>query len=242
MKLVRFRDPSGYIRKGEWKENIIKTKYQEFDPETVEILPPSNPSKIVCVGLNYKDHIEETGKDKPERPMLFLKSPNTVIGHQDTVHLLNDKKRFDYEAELGVVIGEQCRNVPKDKVMEIVKGFTCLNDISNRHDQDKEQNWVRGKAFDNAAPIGPVIATSEEVPKDAEIKLELNGELKQSSDRSQLLFSVPELLEEITEYMTLEPGDIIATGTTSGIGPLSDGDKVEIKIEGIGSLINYVKS
>ena len=241
MKIVRFRDPSGYVRNGKWTENGIIFSGKEYDKNKIEILPPVDPTKIVCVGLNYKDHAEETNSEIPERPMLFLKTPNTIIGHEDTIELPSGKERVDYEAELAVIIGKQCKNVDKEEAMEVVRGFTCLNDISNRDDQSKEQNWVRGKSFDNAAPIGPVIATPDHVSKDAEIKLRLNDELKQESSREQLIFNIRELISEITEYLTLEPGDIIATGTPSGIGSLSSGDKVEVEIEGIGKLKNYVK-
>lgn len=241
MRIVRFRDPSGYVRNGKWTENGIIFSGKEYDKNKIEILPPVDPTKVVCVGLNYKDHAEETNSEIPERPMLFLKTPNTITGHEDLIELPSGKERVDYEAELAVVIGKQCKNVDKEEAMEVVRGFTCLNDISNRDDQSKEQNWVRGKSFDSAAPIGPVIATPGHVPKDAEIKLRLNDELKQESSREQLIFNIRELISEITEYLTLEPGDIIATGTPSGIGSLSSGDKVEVEIEGIGKLKNYVK-
>jgi 2-keto-4-pentenoate hydratase/2-oxohepta-3-ene-1,7-dioic acid hydratase in catechol pathway len=125
--------------------------------------------------------------------------------------------------------------------MDVVAGYTCVNDISNRDDQRREQNWVRGKAFDNACPIGPLVATPEHVPEDASIELRLNGETKQSSSREHLIFSVPELIAEITSYMTLEPGDVIATGTPEGVGPMEDGDEVEVEIEGIGTLKHSVK-
>jgi 2-keto-4-pentenoate hydratase/2-oxohepta-3-ene-1,7-dioic acid hydratase in catechol pathway len=151
------------------------------------------------------------------------------------------KERIDYEAELGVVIGEQCRNVSQPNAQDVIAGYTCVNDLSNRDDQAIEQNWVRGKAFDNAAPIGPLIATPEHVPEDATIESRVNGELKQSSSRDQFIFSVPELIEEITTYMTLEPGDVISTGTPAGVGPLADGDEVEIEIEGIGTLRHTVE-
>jgi len=156
------------------------------------------------------------------------------------VQLPEDKERIDFEAELGVVIGSQCRNVPADQAEDVIAGYTCVNDISNRDDQRQEQNWVRGKAFDNAAPMGPVLATPDEVPSDASISLQVNGETKQDSTIENLIFSVPELIEEITTLMTLEPGDVIATGTPAGVGPLSDGDEVAIDIEGIGTLSHDV--
>ncbi len=239
MRRVRFKDPAGSVRIGEIRDFKVKFCGREYDPESVDILPPVQPTKLVCIGLNYEDHAEETGREIPERPKLFLKTPNTLAGHEDTITLFEDKERIDYEAELGVVIGEQCKNVEKEDAMDYVMGFTCANDLSNRDDQRQEQNWVRGKAFDNAAPVGPVVVSPEEVPEDAEIKSIVNDEVRQKSTIDQLAFSVPELIEEITSYLTLERGDIISTGTPSGVGPIEDGDEVEIEIEGIGTLRNY---
>ncbi|WP_248898167.1 fumarylacetoacetate hydrolase family protein [Haloplanus halobius] len=236
MRKVRFKDPAGMVRTGEWLDGTIAFGNGTYDPDEVDILPPTEPSKIVCVGLNYSDHAAETDSDIPDRPLLFLKPPNTVAGHGDTITLPKGKERIDYECELGVVISRQCRNVQADQAMDVVAGYTCLNDLSNRKDQEKEQNWVRGKAFDNAAPMGPVVASPEHVPDDADIELRVNGETRQHSSIDNLIFSIPELIEEITSLITLEPGDVIATGTPSGIGALSDGDRVEIRIEGVGTL------
>lgn len=239
MRRVRFKDRAGSVRVGELIGNKVKFGGREYDFENVDILPPCQPTKLVCIGLNYEDHAEETGQEIPQRPKLFLKPPNALAGHEDTINLFEDKERIDYEAELGVVIGKQCKNVEKKDAIDHLMGFTCVNDLSNREDQRKEQNWVRGKAFDKAAPIGPVVAEKKHVPEDAEIKAIVNGEVKQSSTIDQLAFSIPELIEEITTYMTLERGDIISTGTPSGVGPIEDGDEVEIEIEGIGTLRNY---
>jgi 2-keto-4-pentenoate hydratase/2-oxohepta-3-ene-1,7-dioic acid hydratase in catechol pathway len=214
---------------------------ESYPPEEVDVLPPCEPTKIIAVGRNYADHAAEHDADVPDRPMLFIKPPNTVASHNSTVTLLPDKERIDYEAELGVVIGEQCRSVSEAGAMDVVAGFTCLNDISNRDDQRQEQNWVRGKAFDNSCPIGPLVATPEHVPADASIELRLNGEVEQSASREDMVFSVPELIAEITEYITLVPGDVIATGTPDGVGPLSNGDHVAIEIEGVGTLEHSVR-
>ena len=239
MKSVRFVDPAGSVREGEWSDDGLSFADRTYDPSEVNVLPPCEPSKIVLIGLNYHDHIEETDSQIPDRPLLFLKTPNTFAGHEDTITLPPGKERVDHEAELAVVIGEQCRNVPVEEALDVVEGYTILNDISNRDDQRVEQNWIRGKAFDNSGPFGPVIATPDEVPDDATIELRLNGETRQSSTIDQLIFTVPELVAEITAYMTLEAGDVIATGTTSGVSPLDDGDTVEIDIEGIGTLRNH---
>jgi 2-keto-4-pentenoate hydratase/2-oxohepta-3-ene-1,7-dioic acid hydratase in catechol pathway len=255
MKRVRFRDTAGNVRGGRWTvedgEPVVTAAAgpygriafgdESYDPDEVDILPPCEPTKVVCIGRNYADHAEEMDSDLPDRPMLFLKAPNAVASHGKHLTLPSGKERIDYEAELGVVIGEQCKNVSESGAMDVVAGYTCINDISNRDDQRREQNWVRGKAFDNACPIGPLVATPEHVPEDASIELRLNGETKQSSSREHLIFSIPELIAEITSYMTLEPGDVIATGTPEGVGPMEDGDEVEVEIEGIGTLKHSVK-
>jgi len=255
MKRVRFRDSAGNVRGGRWTvedgEPVVTAAAgpygriafgdESFAPEEVDVLPPCEPTKIVCVGRNYAEHADEMGNDVPDRPLLFLKPPNTVTSHNKTVTLLADKKRIDFEAELGVVIGEQCKNVKARNAEDVIAGYTCVNDLSNRDDQEIEQNWVRGKAFDNACPIGPLVATPEHLPDDATIESRVNGETKQSSSIEHLIFSVPELIEEITTYMTLEPGDVIATGTPAGVGPLENGDQVEIEIEGVGTLKHSVR-
>ncbi|MEF8902784.1 MAG: fumarylacetoacetate hydrolase family protein [Haloarculaceae archaeon] len=240
MHRVRFRDPAGSVRTGEWHGEEVSFGGRTYGLEEVDVLPPSEPSKILCIGLNYAAHAAESGSEIPDRPLIFMKGPNALAGHGDTVPLLAGKERIDYEAELGIVIGEQCRHVPRDEAMDVVEGFTCINDVSNRDDQREEQNWIRGKAFDNAAPVGPVLATPEEVPKDAYVRSRVNGELRQDSTREDFIFTIPELIEEITTYITLEPGDLIATGTPEGVGPLSDGDTVEIEVEGVGTLVNDV--
>ncbi|WP_254768098.1 fumarylacetoacetate hydrolase family protein [Salinilacihabitans rarus] len=243
MRYVRFRDPAGAVRRGELESGHVHfgTESYALDDDAIDVLPPCEPSKLVCVGRNYADHAAEMDSDVPDRPLLFLKPPNTVAAHGDTVTAPAGKARVDYEAELGVVIGEQCRHVPESDAMDVVAGFTCVNDLSNRDDQREEQNWVRGKAFDGAAPMGPVLATPDEVPADATVRSRVDGEVKQDGSRDRLIFSVPELIAEITTYLTLEPGDVIATGTPEGVGPLADGDTVEIDVEGVGTLEHSVR-
>ncbi|CDK38896.1 fumarylacetoacetate hydrolase family protein [Halorubrum sp. AJ67] len=245
MYRARFRDPAGSIRDGEYDPATDTVafggdEYALEDPD-IDVLAPTDPSKIVCIGRNYADHAEELGNDVPDRPLLFLKPPNAVASHGDTVTVPAGKERIDWEAEFAVVIGEQCKAVDAADAMDVVAGFTCMNDVSNREDQNKEQNWVRGKAFDGAAPLGPVLATPDEVPADASVELRVNGETKQSSDREHMIFDVPTLIEEITTYLTLEPGDVIATGTPEGVGALADGDTVEVEIEGVGTLEHDVR-
>jgi len=254
MKRVRFRDPAGSVRTGEWVDadgapadtatagdgGVIRFAGRTYGPAAVDILPPCKPTKIVCIGRNYADHAAEMGGDVPDRPQLFLKPPSAVASHGSDVPLPAGKERVDYEAELGVVVGKQCRHVPESEAMDVVAGYTCVVDVSNRDDQEVEQNWVRGKAFDNAAPLGPVVATPDHVPADASVELRQNGETRQSSTREHLIFSVPELIAEITTYLTLESGDVIATGTPEGVGPLSDGDEIVVEIEGVGRLRHTV--
>ena len=255
MKRVRFRDPDGEVRGGRWTtrdgeplvtatagpDGRVSFVEDAFSPDEVEILPPCDPSKIVCIGLNYADHAAETDSEVPDRPKLFLKPPNTVTSHGATVTLPADKERVDHEAELGVVIGRRCRHVDAGEAADVIAGYTCLNDLSNRDDQRIEQNWVRGKAFDDAAPVGPVLATPDEVPDDATVEARVNGETRQSSTIDRLIFPVPELIAEITTYLTLQPGDVVSTGTPAGVSPLRDGDEVEIEVEGVGTLRNDVR-
>ena len=252
MRRVRFRDPDGEVRSGEWtgEEGAeirahpgggrFSVEPEFFAADDVERLAPCDPTKVVCVGLNYADHAEEQGKEVPDRPMLFLKPPNAVAAPDSTVELPAGKERLDFEAELGVVIDRRCRQVDADGAEAVVAGYTCVNDLSNRDDQAVETNWVRGKAFDDAAPVGPVVASPDEVPDDAAVQCRVDGELRQDSSRAQFIFSVPELIEEVTTYMTLEPGDVVSTGTPEGVGPLSDGDTVEVTVEGVGTLRNDV--
>ncbi|WP_254862723.1 fumarylacetoacetate hydrolase family protein [Halovivax gelatinilyticus] len=241
MKYVRFRDKAGAVRRGTFDSGTISFGGTEYDPETVDILPPCEPTKVVCIGRNYAKHAEELGNEVPNRPLLFLKPPNTLAGHGDTITAPAGTERLDVEAELGVVIGQQCRHVEESNAMDVVAGFTAINDVSNRDDQRQETNWVRGKAFDGACPMGPVLATPDEVPNDAAVRSSIDGEPAQNGSLDQLIFSIPELIAEVTSYLTLEPGDVIATGTPEGVSPLSDGSHVQIEIEGVGTLEHTVE-
>lgn len=242
MKRVRFRDPAGAVRHGEWRDGQVHFADRSYDPTAVDLLAPCEPSKIVCVGRNYVEHADELDNEVPDRPLLFLKGPNAVAAHGDTIELPGGDRRIEHEAELGVVIGRQCRGLARENAMEAVAGYTCVNDISNRTDQRAETNWIRGKAFDGAAPMGPVVAPPEGVPPDASITCDVNGERRQSGRLDLMVFDVPTLLAEITELLTLEPGDVVATGTPAGVGPLTDGDTVAIEIEGVGRLEHGVST
>jgi 2-keto-4-pentenoate hydratase/2-oxohepta-3-ene-1,7-dioic acid hydratase in catechol pathway len=241
MRRVRFNDPTGYARTGEWTADGIKADGRTYEPDAVDVLPPSEPTKIVCQAGGYMDHREESGfEDRPDRPELFLKTPNCVVAHGDAIELPPGRDSVEFEAEFGIVIGEQCRSVPEAKAMDVVAGYTCINDISNRDDQAEERNWVRGKSFDASLPMGPVVASPDEVPEDATLELRLNGETKQETTREHMIFAVPELVADVTELITLEPGDVIATGTPYGPDELSEGDVVEVEFEGVGVLENHV--
>lgn len=240
MRRIRFRDPAGATRSGEWTDDGIVFGDRTYDEEEIDVLPPVEPTKIVCLAGNYVEHAHG---NVPDRPSLFLKGPNAVAGHDDTIQLPAGKEEVDYEAEVGVVIGEQCRNVDEQDAMDVVAGYTCMNDVSNRDDQGVEQNWVRGKAFDGSAPLGPVVASPEHVddPEDPHIRLWLNGEKKQDSRNDELIFTVSEVIAEVTELLTLEPGDVIAMGTSGRPESMSDGDTVEIEIDGVGRLRHHVE-
>ena len=240
MRLVRFRLPEDPAPKaGELIDRTIHTPEGRIPLDDVVLLAPCTPSKIVCVGRNYAAHAKELGHDVPDRPLLFLKPPSAVIGPNEAIEL-PESSTVHHEAELAVVISQRCRRVTADTAMDYVLGYTCLNDISDRDAQSWERSWVRAKAFDTSAPIGPVIVTREEGDGPFCVQLRVNGELRQNGSTEAFIFAIPELIETISHIMTLEPGDLIATGTPAGVGPLSDGDVVEVEIEGIGILRNPV--
>lgn len=211
---------------------------------------PVAPGKIICVGLNYRDHAKESGLDIPEMPALFTKLPSAVIGHRDPIILPTLSTDIDYEAELGVVIGRPARDVPADRALEYVFGYTCVNDVSARDLQSREGfGWVRGKSPDTFCPIGPVLVTADQIedPQDLTISCRVNGETLQHSTTAEMIFSVAEIIAFISAAVTLQPGDLICTGTPSGVGMarqprrwLRAGDTVEVEIDGIGALINPV--
>lgn len=211
-----------------------------YDAGKVRLLAPCTPSKLVCLGVNYRCHAEETGLPLPVLPLIFLKPSTTVIGPEEKIVLPPlPKRRVDYEAELGVVMGRRAKDVPKEKVDEYILGYTCFNDVSERYAQRDDGQWTRSKSYDTFAPIGPWIET-EISPDDLKVESYLNGEVRQSGRTSDLIFGVAELVSFISGIMTLLPGDVIATGTPSGIGRMNPGDVIEIKIGGIGTLRNFV--
>jgi len=197
------------------------------------------PTKIILVGLNYKDHARELNMPLPEEPILFLKPPTTLIGPEEHIVYPSQSTRVDYEAELAVIMKDRCKDLELEEVMDHVEGFICLNDVTARDIQKKDGQWTRAKSFDTFCPIGPRIVDDID-PNSLTIQSFLNGELKQDSHTSNYIFPVEVLVSFSSHVMTLMPGDIIATGTPSGVGAMNKGDVIEIVIEHIGTLRNYV--
>ncbi|MEW6328345.1 MAG: fumarylacetoacetate hydrolase family protein [Thermodesulfobacteriota bacterium] len=250
-RFVRF-EADGTARYGQLRENAIrsiegdifaefKTDNKEYDPANVRLLPPCQPGKIIALGLNYRDHARELGFPIPDEPLIFLKPGTAVIGPDSSIMYPRMSKRVDYEAELGVVIGKRARFVPRDKAFDYILGYTCVNDVTARDLQRKDVQFTRSKSFDTFAPIGPCIACGLD-PSHLKVESYLNGELRQSSHTGNLIYGVAELVSFISNVMTLLPGDVIATGTPSGIGPMLPGDVIEIVVEGIGTLRNTVEA
>ncbi len=234
-----------FIAHGEIFEGYFKIEngvidFEGLKFEHVKFLPPVKPSKIVCIGLNYIDHAKELNMPLPEEPIIFLKPPSAVIGHEDFIELPKQSKRIDYEGELAVVIGKKCKNVSREEAFEYVLGYTCFNDVTARDLQRKDGQWTRAKSFDTFAPIGPYVACFKDA-SNLKIETVLNGTVVQSSSTSNLIFDIPTLIEFISSIMTLNRGDVIATGTPAGVGELKSGDVVEVRIEKIGVLRNYVR-
>jgi len=213
------------------------------------VLPIERPGKIVCVGLNYHDHAEEQGAELPEEPLLFAKWPTALIGPGDPIVIPSLVTKCDYEAELGVVIGEKVRGVSKENALEAVRGYLCANDVSARDLQFKDGQWTRAKSVDTFCPVGPRLVPATEIPDphDLRIRAIVSGEVLQDSTTANLIFGVDEIVSYASQTMTLEPGDLVLTGTPAGVGVFRDpqrllqpGDEVTIEIERIGALTNPV--
>ena len=249
MKLVRF-ESHGAVSYGLVEENMVyriegdifseyKVTEEKFELPEVKLLAPCKPSKIVAVGINYWDHATEMEHDLPEDPVLFIKPPTTVIGPEDKIIIPQMSQRVDYEAELALVIGKQVKNVEPAEALQYVLGATCFNDVTARDLQKKDIQWTRAKSFDTFAPMGPFIVTDADY-NNIEIELVLNGETKQKSNTSYFMVKSHEIVSYVSQIMTLYPGDVIATGTPSGVGPMLKGDVVEVRLQGIGILRNYI--
>ena len=212
---------------------------KEYDLADLKVLPPCTPTKIVCVGKNYAEHAKEMNSDIPEEPILFIKPPSSLLASGENIVYPKQSQRVDYEAELAVVISRRTRHVKADKVKNHIAGYTCFNDVTARDLQKKDIQWTRAKGFDTFAPIGPFIVNDID-PAGLRIKSILNGEVKQDGNTKDMIFDVYTLIEFISGIMTLEAGDVIATGTPPGIGPMKPGDTIEVEIENIGTLKNHV--
>ena len=206
---------------------------------SVRLLAPVLPSKIVCIGKNYADHIAEMGGEAPADPVVFLKPSTSVIGPGDPIVLPRNSTHVDHEAELGIVIGRLCRDVPRERAYEVILGYTCGNDVTARDHQKADGQWTRGKSHDSFCPIGPWVETELDV-SDLAVQCAVDGEVRQDGRTSQLLHDVPAIVEWVTAFMTLLPGDVILTGTPAGVGPLVPGNAVTVLVEGIGPLTNPV--
>jgi 2-keto-4-pentenoate hydratase/2-oxohepta-3-ene-1,7-dioic acid hydratase in catechol pathway len=251
MRLVRFRHgdriATGAVQPGSETIQVIAGTFFE-DPlptgdevaiDDVMLLAPVLPSKLVCVGKNYAAHAAEFGMDVPEEPLLFLKPSTAVIGPGDAIRLLPISRRIDYEGELAVVMGRLARNVRAEDASRFILGYTCANDVTLRDLQKTDDQWARAKGFDGSAPLGPWIETSVD-PTDAVLETRLNGDVVQHASTSDMVFGVAELIEYVTSFMTLLPGDALLTGTPEGVGRLEGGDVVEVEVEGVGTLRNEV--
>ncbi|MBI2906352.1 MAG: fumarylacetoacetate hydrolase family protein [Chloroflexi bacterium] len=253
MRIVRFA-ADGKVKYGTLATDVIRVlKGSPFDRGEewlghdgavyrlgdVKLLAPCRPSKLVCLGLNYRRHAEELNMKLPTAPLIFLKPSTAVVGPEAKIVLPRIYEQVDYEGELGVVIGRRARHVPKRRWRDCVLGFTCVNDVTERRYQELDGQWTRAKSYDTFAPIGPWIETEMD-PSKVQVETYLNGQLCQSGCTDDLVFAIPELIGFITGVMTLLPGDIIATGTPYGVGPMRPGDAVEVRVEKIGALSNYV--
>ncbi|GAB6138777.1 fumarylacetoacetate hydrolase family protein [Halanaerobaculum tunisiense] len=249
MKLVRFQK-EGQVNYGVLEKNQVQVlegeiagDYQLTDKSyslaDVELLAPCQPSKLVCAGLNYRDHAQELDMELPQEPIIFLKPATAVVGPGDTINYPQMAQQVDYEAELAVVIKDQIKDLKAKEAPKHILGYTCANDVTARDLQSKDGQWTRAKSFDTFAPLGPTLVTDID-PGNLQIQLFKNNKLQQESNTAQMIFSVSELVSFISQIMTLEPGDVILTGTPPGVGAMQPQDKIKVQIEGLGSLQNLV--
>jgi 2-keto-4-pentenoate hydratase/2-oxohepta-3-ene-1,7-dioic acid hydratase in catechol pathway len=249
VKIVRYSSAgkTAYgVQDGEIIRAVVGSPYgrlrvsgHQYRRGEVRLLAPCLPSKIVALGVNYRSHGEEMSHRIPNEPLLFIKPPTAVIGPEDGIVYPEMSERVDYEGELGVVIGKRASHVSQADAKSYILGYTCFNDVTARDLQARDKQWTRAKGFDTFAPIGPCIETELD-PCHLRLETRLNGEIKQQTSTGDLVFGVYELVSFISRVMTLLPGDVIATGTPRGVGPMQPGDTVEVEIEGIGTLRNHV--
>ena len=249
MKFVRFLSnakPVYGIVEGNTVRQIEGSPFTEYAVTTIshdlanlKILPPCEPSKIVCLALNYRKHAAELGKGLPPEPELFIKPSTAVVGHGDNIIYSRETSKVGFEAELGVVIKKTAKNVPEDKVCDYIAGYTCFNDVSARDIQKREGHRTRAKSFDTFAPLGPFLVMEID-PSNLQIRSYLNGSVRQSSTTADLIFDVKTMVSFISRSMTLLPGDVIGTGTPENVGLMVPGDVIEIEIENVGRLKNTI--
>ena len=255
MKYCRFESENGprfgqiEEREGElWATSIILPWLQdgredcEIDPRRLsdlQLLPPVSPSKIICVGRNYRDHAKELGNEVPAEPLLFFKPPSSLLAPGGVIRMPKASQRVDFEGELAVIIGKRARKLRRDEDLRpYIHGYTLANDVTARDLQKKDGQWTRAKGFDTFCPVGPIVDTDLDLASGLTIETHQNGELRQHGSTLDFIFPLPELLEYITAAITLEPGDLLLTGTPAGVGPLGPGDVVEVSLPGLGKLRN----
>lgn len=237
--IVRVRLNDGSVLQGELRDHLVMAGSATYSTSDVEFLVPVTPTKIICVGLNYRDHAAEMQMNPPSEPLIFLKPLSSLLRHDGPIVRRREVTQLDYEGELAVVIGRRATNVKAAEALLFVAGLTLANDVTARNFQLPGSQWTRAKGYDGFAPVGPGLVETTEW-SGRKITTSLNGSIVQSSNTSQLIFTVPDLIEYISSVMTLEPGDVILTGTPGGVGPMVDGDVVEVSIEGLGTLRNSV--
>ena len=250
MRIVRYQSKDDSPRYGwildDFIGDIVGSPYEQYQRleakqplESVRLLAPVSPSKIVCVGRNYVAHAREHNAEVPEVPLIFLKPPSSVIGPDDAIVLPPQSQQVEHEAELAVVIHKRCRWVSPKEAMDYVLGYTIGNDVTARDLQNRDGQWTRAKGFDTFCPIGPWITTDFD-PADAMITCHVNDEMRQMASTRDMVFDIKQLIAYISSVMTLQPGDVLMTGTPAGVGPLEHGDVVKVAIEGLGTLSNQV--
>jgi 2-keto-4-pentenoate hydratase/2-oxohepta-3-ene-1,7-dioic acid hydratase in catechol pathway len=221
-----------------WPKRIENLKVNE-----AVLLAPVQPSKIICVGRNYRAHAAELGNEVPEEPLIFFKPPSSLLDPEGTIVRPRISTRVDYEGELGVIIGKTCRKVgPEEDVRPYILGYTCVNDVTARDLQKKDKQWTRGKGFDTFCPVGPIVSDELDPWAGVRVETQVNGQGRQHGTTADFIFPLDEIIRYVSQVMTLMPGDLIATGTPEGVGPLEAGDTVEVRVEGVGKLRNPVSN
>ncbi|HET8758656.1 MAG TPA: fumarylacetoacetate hydrolase family protein [Solirubrobacteraceae bacterium] len=239
MRFGRIETAAGERHDVRFVDGVARASDREWPLADVRILPPVEPGKLIYVGMNYRDHAAELNAPVPQEPLLFFKPRTALISHEQAVVRPPGTTQLEYEGELAVVIGSRCRNVAEADAAGVIAGYTIANDITARDWQRLDSQWTKAKSWDTFAPIGPWIETELD-PRDVAITTVVNGRKRQQGSTRHLIFGVPELVAYASRVMTLEPGDVISTGTPPGVGPLEVGDAVEVTVDGIGTLRNVI--